>query len=72
MPENREAGEIYFIVRNQFVTAEMGQPIDINVLAVFKAMDEYPHNIENRWECFMKIRRAFFKFLPKTEKQSDF
>jgi len=71
MPENREAADVYMICRNQIITAGMGQILDINLLTVFKIMDEYPGGIEDRWKCLNKVRSTFHYFLKKEQEEHD-
>jgi len=59
MPENKEALEVYMMCRNQYVTAGMGQPVDISIPAVCDVMDRYPGGIKNQWGCLKKVRHAF-------------
>lgn len=62
MPENRQAAEVYMINRSQYITAGMGQPVDINNLAIFGTMDRYPGGIKNQWKCLQKVRAVFHHF----------
>jgi len=68
MPENRQAAEVYLTTRNQFITAGMGQVIDISIPAVKIVMDLYPGGITDQWKCLSKVRTAFNRFKPTEEK----
>jgi hypothetical protein len=52
------------VTQNQLITAGMGQVLDINILAIFKAIDEYPDDIQDRWGCMLKVKLAFNHFKP--------
>lgn len=51
--------------QSQVITAGMGQPIDINNLAIFETMDRYPGGIEDQWGCLQKVRACFHYFNKK-------
>jgi len=53
--------------RGQFVTAGMGQVIDIDINAVKVVMDLYPGGITDQWACLNKVRAAFHHFKPELE-----
>jgi len=53
MPENKEAMEIYSTVSNQMIVSGMGDPIDINIVAIKTVMDLY--GVDNQPECFKKV-----------------
>ena len=53
LPENEEALEVYQMVRGQWVTAGMGEVIDIDFKAVDIALDVL--GVEDRRECFKKV-----------------
>jgi len=69
MPENRQAVEVYMIVRGQMITAGMGQVIDLSIPAVKIVMDLYPGGIDDQWKCLSKVRAAFHEFKPKSEEK---
>lgn len=58
------------VTRNQFITAGMGQAIDINIQSVIDAMRIYPEVIRNPWGCLHKVQAAFQHFKPKNENES--
>ena len=66
MPENRAAYEVYMMTRSQYVTAGMGQPVDISIPAVCDVMDRYPGGIDDQWKCLGKVRVAFHHFKPES------
>lgn len=61
LPENREAAEIYMETRNQFITAGMGQVVDISIPAIKIVMDLY--GIQDQKKCLHKVRAAFHHFM---------
>ena len=63
MPQNREALEIWPIVRFQVVTAGMGGVIDLNHLAIWKDLEEV--GVENKTDCFRKIMILFNHFMEE-------
>lgn len=61
-PYNIDAANIWMIVRDQVITAGIsGQVIALNQLALWKLIDEY--KVENRIECFEKVRAVFYHLL---------
>lgn len=56
MPQNREAGKIYLMTRNQIIVG-FDKVIDLNHLAVHAAMDLY--EVKNKKECFEKVLWLF-------------
>lgn len=67
--ENKDIARIYLEVRDQVITAGMGEVVDINILAVIKLMDLY--GIKNQLECLKKIRRTFHHFLSEVKKKNE-
>jgi len=67
--ENKQAAEVYMVTRSQFITAGMGQVIDISIPAVKIIMDLYPGGISDQWKCLSKVRAAFHHFKPESEGQ---
>jgi len=47
--------------RNQFITAGMGQVVDISIPAIKIVMDLY--GIEDQKRCFRKVKAAFHHFM---------
>ena len=60
MEENEDASNVYQLTRLQFVTAGMGQPIDIDIKAVKIAMDLF--EVKNQLDCIDKVRYLFHYF----------
>jgi len=71
-PENYDAMKIWGIIQGQRIIAGMtGVTVDINHLALWKAIDEY--EIENRLGCFekvLKIAREVFT-IEALERESN-
>ena len=63
MPSNKEAAEVYMVVRNQAITAGMGQVIDLSIPALKIVMDLY--GVRDQRSCFEKVRRTFHHFLKE-------
>lgn len=60
--ENEEAAQIYMMVRAQtinFWNGEQDIPIDLNHLALWKAIEKFPGGIKDEWGTFIKISRAW-------------
>jgi hypothetical protein len=55
MPENREAFQIYMLVKNQFIMS-MGGPVDVNHIAIWEAIDRY--KVKDKVRCFEKVITA--------------
>ena len=55
--------------KGQFITAGMGQPVDINNQAIIESMKIYPGIIRNPWECLHKVRAAFHYFNKQEDKK---
>lgn len=56
--------------RGQFITAGMGQVIDISIPAIKIIMDLFPGGISDQWSCLSKVRAAFHHFKPEPEDKS--
>lgn len=63
LPENQDAVSVYFVTRNQVITAGMGEVIDISIPAVKIVMDLY--GVEDQKSCFQKVLHLFHEFRPK-------
>jgi len=68
MPENREASEVYFMTRNQIITAGMGQVVDISIPAVKIVMDLL--GVRDQKSCLLKVLKAFHHFKPVQKNES--
>lgn len=53
------------VTRNQFITAGMGQVIDISIPAVKIVMDLY--QVQDQKRCLSKVMAAFHEFKPTSE-----
>lgn len=65
MEENVEATNIYIRVRNQVVTAGMGQIIDLHFPSVQFVMDLY--DVKNKKNCFERVLKIFHHFLSESK-----
>jgi hypothetical protein len=54
--ENEDALNIFLLTKSQFIMG-FGGPVDINHLAIWKAMEHYPGGIRSQWKCFKKVLR---------------
>ena len=63
MPENADAAKVYMICQNQFITAGMGQVVDISIPAVKIAMDLY--RVQDQKKCLSKVQAVFHLFLKE-------
>jgi hypothetical protein len=71
LPENEAALQIFFTVRRQCEVRWDGEKdveIDLNHLAVWKAIEKYPRKIANQWSCFHSVCRLFYD-VKKREKE---
>ena len=62
MVENEEAARIFQMVRGQCECRWNGEQdieIDLNHLAIWKAIEKFPGGIKDEWGCFTKISRAW-------------
>ena len=62
MKENEAAAKIYFMVRSQCECRWNGEQdieIDLSHVALWKAIEKFPGGVNDEWECFEKIRRAW-------------
>lgn len=67
MAENRQAAEVYMITQNQFITAGMGQVVDISIPAVKIVMDLC--GVQDRKKCLSKVRAVFRHFLKEQSRK---
>jgi len=68
MPENKDAGEIYMMVRNQTITRFNGQydvPVGLDHNAVWNMIDHWPTKIKDPMECFSRVISTFHHFLKE-------
>ena len=64
LEENEDIANVYMVTRRQYIIAEMGRVVDINIPAVKDVMDLY--QVKNQRECLMMVRRLFHHFLPRS------
>ena len=53
MEENRDAVKVYLLCRRQMIFAGLGEPVDINHMAVHEAMRLY--RVRDRRDCFERV-----------------
>lgn len=53
LPCNEEAWLVYQFCAAQYITAGMGSPIDINVMAVISVMELF--EVTDKQDCFLKV-----------------
>lgn len=53
MDENKEAAEVYNMVKGQYITIGQGEPVDISFQSIIIAMDML--EVQNRKNCFIKV-----------------
>jgi len=63
--DNEEVAMVYMMTRNQVITADMGQVIDINIQAVKTVMDLY--EVSNQKDCLARVIKLFHHFRQKNE-----
>lgn len=63
--ENEGPLAVYMITRRQYVTAEQGRVVDINILAVKAVMDLM--GVENQKRCLLLVQRLFHEFYKHPE-----
>ena len=66
---NKDALRIWRLVKNQVVTVGMGQPVDLNQMAIWEAIDRY--GIEDQIGTFEKIVVLFRYLVSKAKEESD-
>jgi len=62
LPENEVAAKIFLIVRNQCEVrwdGEKDTEIGLHHPALWKAIEKFPYSINNEWETFNRILRAW-------------
>ena len=62
LPENEVAAKIYFMVRSQCECRWNGEQdieIDINHVALWKAIEKFPGGVKDEWGTFQKVSRAW-------------
>ena len=66
---NQDALRIWRLVKNQVVTVGMGQPVDLNQMAIWEAIDRY--GVEDQIGTFEKIVVLFRYLVSKAKEESD-
>jgi hypothetical protein len=61
--ENEEVATVFMLTRRQFVTAENGRIVDINIQAVKTVMDLF--SIRDQKKCLTAVINAFHYFLNR-------
>ena len=62
MVENKQAAQIFQMVRSQCETRWNGEQdieIDLNHVALWKAIEKFPGGIKNEWEVFNRVNKAW-------------
>lgn len=62
MKENEAAAKIYLMVRGQCETRWNGErdfEVDLNHLALWKAIEKFPGGIKDEWSTFQKVNHAW-------------
>jgi len=62
IPENEVAAKIYLLVRSQCEVRWNGEQdieIDLNHLALWKAIEKFPGGVRDEWGTFNKVLRAW-------------
>jgi len=70
---NEVAAKIFLIVRGQCETRWNGEQdieIDLNHLALWKAIEKFPNGIRNEWEIFHRVLRAWHEAM-KIKRDSE-
>jgi len=62
---NADVGKVYMMTRRQYVTAGMGEPIDISVPAIESAMRICRVKLKDRYKCAMRVKNLFHHFEAK-------
>jgi hypothetical protein len=62
LPENEIAASIYFLVRSQCELRWDGEKdieVDLNQVALWKAIEKYPGGVSNEWVVFQKVNKCW-------------
>jgi hypothetical protein len=81
MAENEVAARIYMMVRGQTIDrihmeSSMGgsvaysDPIDLNHLALWKAIEKFPGGIKDEWQVFQRVIQVWH-FLQQKKRDSE-
>ena len=73
LPENEVAAKLYIMCRSQAETRFNGErdfEVDLNHLALWKAIEKFPGGIKDEWETFQKVNRAWH-FAQQKKRDSE-
>jgi hypothetical protein len=73
LPENEQAAKLFLMCRSQCQTRFNGErdlEIDLDHVALWKAIEKFPGGIQDEWETFGKISRAWHESQRK-KRDSD-
>ena len=62
LPENKQAAQIFQTVRSQCETRWNGEQdieIDLNHVALWKAIEKFPGGVNDEWGTFQRVLRAW-------------
>ena len=62
LPENEQAAKIFLMCRGQCECRWNGEQdieIDLNHVALWKAIEKYPGGVKDEWGTFQKVNRAW-------------
>jgi len=66
--ENQDAITIFLLTKNQLILG-FGGPVDVNHLAIWKAIEYYPEGVRVPWDCFNKVVRLSHWWLERTREK---
>lgn len=69
LPENEPVVNVYSLVRNQVVTAGMGEVVDLNFTSLKTVMDML--EVSDQRRCFEKVLRIFHEKLQRQRLERD-
>jgi len=62
LPENQQAANLFLFTRSQCETRWNGEQdieIDLNHVALWKAIEKFPGGVNDEWGTFQKVSRAW-------------
>lgn len=71
LPENVDSVKVYQMVKHQFVTVGMGEPCDINFLALIGAMNELGLEGDERELCRTNVLRVCHELLAEDREKRE-
>lgn len=73
LPENEQASKLFLMCYNQCETRWNGEQdieIDLNHVALWKAIEKFPGGVKDEWGTFQKVNRAWhFSQQKKKERE---